>query len=33
MSMQQKYLEQQLDKDLKQLQITLNKAEMDLKRD
>lgn len=33
MQMQQKYLEQQLDKDLKQLSITINQAEMDLKRD
>ena len=31
--MQQKYLEQQLDKDLRQLAVTMNQAEMDLKRD
>lgn len=33
MAMQQKYLEQQLDKDLKQLAQIMNKSEMDLKRD
>ena len=31
--MQQKYVEQQLDKDLRQLSVTMNQAEMDLKRD
>ena len=33
MRMQQKYLEEQLDKDLKQLQTAMHKAELDLKRD
>ena len=33
MQMQQKYLQTQLDKDLRQLSVTMNQAEMDLKRE